>query len=74
MGLLVKEAKFTSQVAMLQQVKTFEESSFVESIYKIVTEYNAKNKLCTLYFSWRRGKAQGETGPIMTGSSELDLS
>jgi len=50
MGLLVKEAKFTSQVAMLQQVKTFEESSFVESIYKIVTEYNAKNKLCTFYF------------------------
>jgi len=45
MGLLVKEAKFTSQVAKLQQVKTFEESSFVESIYKIVTEYNAKNKL-----------------------------
>ena len=68
MSLLVKEAKFTSQVAMLQQVKTFEESSFVESIYKIVTEYNA------ILFSWGRGKAQGETGPIMTGSSELDLS
>jgi len=74
MGLLVKEAKFTSQVAMLQQVKTFEESSFVESIYKIVTEYNAKKQALHILFSWGRGKAQGETGPIMTGSSELDLS
>jgi len=50
MGLLVKEAKFTSQVAMLQQVKTFEESSFVESIYKIVTEYNAKKQALHIHF------------------------
>lgn len=50
MGFLVKEAKFTSQVAMLQQVKTFEESSFVESIYKIVMEYNAKTSFAHSIF------------------------
>ena len=74
MGLLVKEPTLTSQVAMLQQVKTFEESSFVESIYKIVTEYNAKKQALHILFSWGRGKAQGVTCLVMTGSSELDFS
>jgi len=41
MGLLVKEPTLTSQVAMLQQVKTSRESSFIESIYKNVAKYNA---------------------------------
>lgn len=41
MGLLVKEPTLTSQLAMLQQVKTSRESSFIESIYKNVAKYNA---------------------------------
>ena len=41
MGLLVKEPTLTSQLAMLQQVKTSEESSFIELIHKNAAKYNA---------------------------------